>query len=66
MKRSVVFLGLCLAIAAGISVAKEAKSSSKAAASICCNFNNTRCSYVAGPGWTTGPRAGSLNDCVDF
>ncbi|RPD39232.1 hypothetical protein [Chitinophaga barathri] len=65
MKRSLVFLGLCLALGTGLTIAKEAKSAPKAAASVCCSFNTTRCQY--GPlGWDYGPRVASWNDCVEF
>ncbi len=42
MKRSLVFLGLCLMVAAGLTTAKQAKSSAKApVATICCGFDGT-------------------------
>lgn len=66
MKRSFVFLGMCLALAAGLTTAQKAKSSAKAAASFCCNDNETRCKWSRETGWSTGPIAASLPDCVEF
>lgn len=63
MKRSIVFLGLSLMVAAGISVAPKAQSATKAARSFCCDVSTTRCAIGPGGTWIYGPRVSDFSNC---